>query len=160
MTDAIPLTREYVVDERFPGRAAWALLKQHTFRRGMPWVGFAIILFGLALFALKPDDGWFALVIAGLGVLSTLVLPALIYVTVQRVARRQFPIGSVLRTGFGAERFAVESPTLSATLDYSMFTDTQRRGDFVFLRQASTKAWGLYPGVLFSDEDLARFPRR
>ena len=159
MRDDIPLTREFVVDERFPGQAAWALVKQHSFRRGMPWLGFGIIAFGILFVALKPGE-WFGWVIVGLGLLSTVILPAVIFFSVRRVARRQYPDGSRLRTGFGTERFAVDSPSLSATLDYSMYSAVRRRGDFVFLRQASTKAWGLYPGVLFSDEDLARFPQK
>ena len=153
----IPLTREYVTDERFPGRAAWALVRQTFFRRTMPWTGILIIVFGVAFVALKPGEG-FGWAIAGLGVLATVVLPAIAYFGVRRVARRQYPTGSRLRTGFG-DRFAVESPNLSATVDYSTYSAVKRRGDFVFLRQASTKSWGLYPGALFGDDDLARFPQ-
>jgi hypothetical protein len=156
MTDAAPpLDREHTVDEGFAGRAA-AVMAGESLRSPWPWIGLATAALAMALALLGAEIMWVIVVIALLG---TVLLPFLTYFLVRRIARRQFPPGSVLRIGFGDEYVSTQSPLESSTTAYSMYSGAKRRGDFVLLRMRANNAWGIVPGQLFTDEDLARFPQ-
>jgi hypothetical protein len=157
VSDEIPMTREYVVDESYPSRAAFAVVKQFFSRRPMLWValGFAIVAAILALLGIGLM--WF---FAAFFVLFTVAFPFTMFRMIRRSLHRLYPPGTILRTGFGETRFAAEAPQFTSAMDYSYYDRSERRGEFIALRQRVDKGWLLFPGVLASDEDLARFPQR
>lgn len=156
MSEEIPLTRAYVVDESYPSRAASAVVKQFFGRRPMLWValGFAILSVVLALLGIG-FMWYFALFF----VLFAVIFPFTMYRTLRRSLHRLYRPGTILRAGFGDTRFALEAPQFSSAMEYSFYDRAERRGDFVALRQRVGKGWVLIPGVLATDEDLARFPQ-
>lgn len=153
--EAPPLTREYTIDTRFAARAGSVAAGQ-TLRTPWPWLGLAtaalagtLVLYGVSFM------GW----VAGFLVLVGVSIPLLAYFTMRRIAQRQFPPGTVLKIGFGDEFVSTQTPLESSTTAYSAYSGANRRGDIVLLRQRASKAWGIVPGQLFTDEDLARFPQ-
>jgi len=155
--EVIPFTREFIVDRTYGARAGWALGMYVTIRGGNLLVGAIGVLIGLViLLAEGLDSIWWVMVLIGAFVVFALPL---LLVAGGLVNQRSAPAGTRFRSGFGAERFAVEGPLISSTVAYTMYRRAVRHGDFVFLRQRANKQWGAWPGELFGDEDLARFPQ-
>ncbi|CAN5253396.1 hypothetical protein BH11ACT3_BH11ACT3_11900 [soil metagenome] len=156
--EQIPLTREFTVDEGYATKASWALTRRLVVQRATTWLGliFAAVAVGLAL--LGVDIMWW---LALLLVVAVLVPIPLVFSSVRRGYRKSFPPGTVLQTGFGTTRFTNAAPQFTTTLDYTIYDAARREGDFVWLRRRDTKrGWSVFPGALFGDDDLARFPTR
>lgn len=155
--ETIPFTREFTVDGTYGARAGWALGIYLTVRNGNLVVGLLGVLLGVVILVVQgPGSVWWVLML--IGTFIALALPLLL-VAAGLMSRRSAPAGTLFRSGFGEERFAVESPLVSSTVVYAMYRRAIRHGKFVFLRLRSNKQWGAWPGELFGDEDLARFPQ-
>lgn len=153
--EAPPLTREYTIDARFAGRAA-AIAVGQILRTPWTWIALATAAIAGVLFVFGVSImGW----VAGFLLLFAVLIPVMAYVTMRRIAKRQFPPGTVLKIGFGDQFVSTQTPLESSTTAYSAYSGAKRKGEFVLLRQRASKAWGIVPGQLFTDEDLARFPQ-
>jgi len=153
--DVIPLTREYTVDAGYTGRVAWVLVKRIFLRRPSTWLGAAAAVGAIVLALLGVDPMWW---VAGALVFVTVLFPAFVYLATRRAFSKRFPVGTLLATGFGEQRFRSDGPNFSSNINYTFFSRAERDGEFVALKQVTPKAWSYFPGVLFGDEDLARFP--
>jgi hypothetical protein len=156
MDDEIALTREFTVDAGYAGRVARAVTKRFLLRRPTTWLELGVIAIAVLLALLGVTIMWW---FAGLITLLVLLIPAALYFPSRRAFARRFPAGTVLRMGFGETRFRNDGPDFSSTVDYALYSKAERDGDFVALRQGPTRTWSYFPGTLFADQDLARFPQ-
>ena len=154
--EAIPLTREFTVDPGFATRVSFALVKRYFVRRPTTWIGLGFILVAVALAIMGADVMWIVVLVL---LVATIVFPVLVFLAGRRQVRRQFPVGTVMRTGFGPTRFTNAAPGFTSSVDYTYYSQAERDGEFVALRRVTPKTWVLFPGVLFGEEDIARFPQ-
>jgi len=152
--EPVAFTRELKVDESYSKRVTWAIYRDFL-RRPSTWTAVPVVFVGVALSFVAPIMV-FASVLAAV---ALIVIVPMTYVNLRRSTWRTFRPGMVIRSGFGPDRFVTGSAEGSSTLVYSAIAGAERRGDFVRLRSRRTKHWLYYPGALFGDEDLARFPQ-
>lgn len=156
MAEPVPYTASYTVDPGFPARAARANARMVLLRGPWLWVGVGFVLLGFAVVGL--DAPTYAAIAIAFGVLFVVALPLILLVGGRRTFARQLPPGSVLQAGFGDQTFSTSGPQGSSVILYDAFSSSRRSGDLVLLKARASRKWSLYPGALFSDADLARFP--
>jgi hypothetical protein len=156
--EQVPLTREFTVGEGYATKVSWALTRRLVVQRATTWLGLVFAGLAVVLALLGIDVMWWVALVLVVAV----VLPIpLVFLSVQRSYRNRFPVGTVLQTGFGETRFTNAAPQFTTTLEYTVYDAARREGDFVWLRRRDTKrGWSTFPGELFGDDDVARFPRR
>ena len=81
-----------------------------------------------------------------------LLVPLLVFRLTCRRLDRAFPVGSVLRSGFGDEAFVLAGPASTVTLRYAVFHPPRVRREFVVLRERLTRQDSFYPIQLFPEE--------
>lgn len=151
--EQVPLTREFTIGPGDARRAAWALTRTTVVRPvGVVLVGLAVLV-GVAGIV-RGATLWPALAILSFGVL----LPFLIYLLGRRRFGIVFPPGTVVKVGFGDTVFRTEAVDTGSSLTYAFYERARRVGDVVVLGDGRVVSSYL-PGSLFTDEDLARFPR-
>jgi hypothetical protein len=152
--ERIPFEYEFVVDPGFASRLARVVVINFYLRTLTLFLSPAlVILVAVLLFVIgQPLLG---LAFVGIAVLL-LMIPLLVYSLTRRRLARAYPVGSVLRSGFGDDSFVVEGPDSTATLRYSAFNPPRLRGDFVILRERTTRQDSFYPAELFPEATRER----
>lgn len=154
----IPYTREFVVDAGYATRVSRAVVLDLWVRRPTMYIGIVAIVLAVLLVTSRPDESaWLLLLV--IGVLFVFVLPVVAVVAGGRALRKQAPVGSRFRSGFASDRFVIDGPSATSALAYSLYRGSRRKGEFVYLRMRANRRWVAFPGQLFGDEDLARFPQ-
>jgi hypothetical protein len=149
--EQIPYTHEFVVDGPYR-RALVRGIFASAFRGPWFWVGVSLIVLGAAL-QLETRTPDLALLIASVVVLGILV--GLYYLRMRAVLLRAFPVGTVLRSGYGSTHFVVSKGNDSSRMAYSGFRFAERRGELVWLRRVDVPRRLVLAGALFSDSELA-----
>jgi len=152
--EPIPFQYELVVDPGYSRRMARAIVINFYLRTLSLFLGPALVL---AIAVLLFVAGQLLLGLVCLGVVVLLLLiPLLVYALTRRRLARQFPVGSVLRSGFGDDAFVIAGPDSTVTLRYSDFNPPRLRGDFVILRERTTRQDSFYPAELFPEATRQR----
>jgi hypothetical protein len=152
--EEIGLTRRFVVDAGYRWRAGVIKAIDGFPRRWLFWLG-AVIL--LILFFSPANDGKPAAIAAVLALMLGFGLMSVIVTSI--VINRAYPPGSVLEAGFGEREWVLQTSGCLTRLPYTAFSNARRRGEFVFMRVPGSRDWDLFPGPLFGDRDLVRFPK-
>jgi hypothetical protein len=152
--DRIPFQYEYVVDASYASRIARAIVINFYLRTLTLFLGPALVIV-IAVLLFIGGQPVLGLSFLGVAVLLLLV-PLLVYSLTRRRLARAFPVGSVLRSGFGDEAFVIAGPDSTVTLHYSAFNPPRLRGDFVILRRRDTRQDSFYPAELFPETTRER----
>ena len=152
--ERIPFQHEFVVDPGYVDRIARAIVINFYLRTLTLFLSPALLLLVAVLLFIIAQP-LLGLAFLGIAVLL-LLIPLLVYVLTRRRLAREFPVGSVLRSGFGDETFVIAGPDSTATLRYDAFNPPRLRGDFVILRQRTTRQDSFYPAELFPEATRQR----
>jgi hypothetical protein len=152
--EPIPFQYEFVVDPGYARRIARAIVINFYLRNLTLFLGPALVLL-IAVLLFIADQPVLGVAFLGVTVLL-LLIPLLVYALTRRRLARAFPVGSVLRSGFGDEAFVIEGPDSTATLRYAAFNPPRLRGDFVILRERITRQDSFYPVELFPEATRER----
>jgi hypothetical protein len=146
---------EFVVDRGYTSRAAWAVIRHPRGVAVFFWIyGPILLVLGLVFVALSAD-----VTMLVVGVIGSVLLPAVLWWRTRALLARQLPVGTAVRAGFTETGVTVDRHGASTTFDYAQYREALRSGDVVLARQI-TGQWQVVPGILVSDADLRRFPRR
>jgi hypothetical protein len=149
--EQIPYSHEFVVNADYQLSLAHGVFAA-SFRRPWWWLLLAIFLLLVegSLFSALP---W---LIPLFWIILTAALCAYGYLRTRHVIVKAFPVGKVLKTGFGADHFAITDGNDASVIAYSGFDDIDIRGDIVWLRRTNPKRRFAVPRALFADSDLDR----
>lgn len=78
------------------------------------------------------------------------------WVQTRRTVVAAYPVGKVLKTGFGVDHFAATDGDNSSVVAYSGFDNVDVRGDVVWLRRTTPKRRMAFPRALFPDAEVDR----
>ena len=150
----IPFQYEFVVDPGYARRIARAIVINFYLRTLTLFLGPALVLL-IAVLLFIADQALLGVAFLGVAVLL-LLIPLLVYALTRRRLARAFPVGSVLRSGFGDDAFVIAGPDSTVTLRYAAFNPPRLRGDFVILRERITRQDSFYPAELFPEATRER----
>jgi hypothetical protein len=109
--------------------------------------------------SLQSNGQGYALTIGLVGLIGFLIVIAIVSVigfTVERRRlRRQIPGGSEFAVGFREKTLLMRSPMDTAEVAYDKYQSFETTGDFVVLRQRSSRILNFLPAECFSPESLA-----
>lgn len=148
----IPYTREFVVDAGYQRTLVRAIVASAY--RPWFWALFGIVAVLLAIGAIIEQGRFLAILVTWLVLMG--VLFGVRSLRVRSTLLRAFPVGKVMRSGFGATQFVISSGGDASRLAYSGFDRAERRGELVWVRRMNLPRRVVYPGALFSDDDLVR----
>ena len=148
--EQIPFEYEFVVDAGYSRRIARAIVINFYFRTLTLFLSPALLLI-VAVYLLVVGQPLVSLSLFALCVLLLLV-PLLVYWLTWRRVDRGFPVGSVLRSGFGEEAFVLAEPGATTTFRFATFHPPRVRREFAVLRERLTRQDTFYPIELFPEE--------
>jgi len=150
--EPIPYTHEVVVDEPFRRALVRAIFVSAL--RPLLWIGVALIAFTAALMALSRSSAPLIVLVGWIVLMGLLLITR--YLRVRSALHRAFPVGMVMRSGFGPTQFVITNGNDTSRMAYSGFDRAKRRGELVWVRRANIRRRVVYAGALFSDLDVAR----
>jgi len=147
----IPYTYEFAADAAFQRSLARSLFAG-SFRQPWWWILFGIFLLLLegTLFSTLP---W---VVPVLWIVLVFALIGFAYVQTRRRIVASYPVGKVMKTGFGAEHFAVTDGNNASVVAYSGFKQVDVYRDVVWLRRTNPRGRMAFPRALFPDAEVDR----
>jgi hypothetical protein len=163
-TTAEPLRfyRSFTVGPDFPSKLAAASFRYLLFSPvGLVRVVVVAIAFAIAAYlsTVQSNGQAYALAIAGSGFVGFAVLIALGTAIGFRVERRRLrdriPPGSEFAVGFRDATILMRSPMDTAEVAFTKYQSCEEVGDFVLLRQRSSRILNFLPGECFTPESLA-----
>ena len=150
--EQIPYTHEFVVDAAYQRTLIRAIFGS-TFRPVF-WIAICLVAVSSGLLAISGNTTLVTFFVAW--VLTMAILFGVRYWRTRMTLLRAFPVGTVMRSGFGAEQFVMSNGNDTSRLAYSGFDRAERRGDLVWVRRFHMPRRVVYAGALFSDAELAR----
>ena len=148
--EQIPYEYEFVVDAGYAGRISRAIVINFYLRTLTLFLSPALLLI-VAVILFTAGQPLVAISLLAVCALLLLV-PLLVYRLTWRRLDRAFPVGSVLRSGFAEEAFALAEPASTTTFRYAAFHPPRVRGEFAVLRERLTRQDTFYPIQLFPEE--------
>jgi hypothetical protein len=148
--EPIPYTHEFVVDADYQRSLARALYLSQ-FRSAAAWIllGAMLVFLGVSILGrIGPFVVVWLLLIAAVWGLR--------YFRVRGVVRATFPIGKVMRSGFGATHFALSDGENSSLVAYSGIASIDAAAAVVWMRRTTPPRRAAYPRALFADTDVER----
>lgn len=124
-----------------------------------------VVLVGVTILAIVVGDdllpgvdgaSWAIVCAAVFTLLYLALISAIVYVTTYRNVRRALPVGSVQRTGFGPEGFALESHLGTSRHSYRAVQSADTYGGFVFVRFVGQPLHHVLPDELWPAEAMSR----
>jgi hypothetical protein len=154
--------RSFTAGPEFPSKLAMASFRYLLFRpTGLIRVVVVAIAFVVAAYAstIQSNGQAYALRIAGIGFGAFVVLIAMAagvgFVVERRRLRDRIPEGSEFAVGFRDATILMRSPMDTAEVAYTKYLSCEEVGDFVLLRQRSSRILNFLPGECFTPESLA-----
>ena len=148
--DQIPFEYEFVVDAGYSRRIARAIVVNFYLRTLTLFLSPALLLI-VAIILFTAGEPIVAISLLAVCVLLLLV-PLLVYQLTLRRLDRAFPVGCVLRSGFGEEAFVLAEPASTTTFRFAVFHPPRVRREFAVLRERLTRQDTFYPIQLFPEE--------
>jgi len=149
--EQIPYSHEFMVDPGYQRSLARALFAA-SFRRPWWWLLLAIFLLLIegTLFSTLPWE------IPVFWIILAVALCGFSFLQTRRVIFRVFPVGKVLKSGFGTDSFAISDGSDASVLSFAGFDQIDVRDEVVWLRRANPKRRLAFPRALFPDSELDR----
>jgi hypothetical protein len=119
------------------------------------------IAFAIAVYytTVTKNGQGYALTFAGFTLLGFLVLMAIVAIIGFAVERRRMaarvPAGSEFAVGFRERTILLRSPMDTAEVEFTKYLSFEQSGDFVVLRQRSSRILNFLPAGCFTPESLA-----
>jgi hypothetical protein len=169
VTDPAPATpeplrfyRSFTVGPEFPSKLAAASFRYLIFSPvGLVRVIAVAVAFAAAAYisTVQSNGPAYAFAIAGFGLVGFAVLIALGtvigFVVERRRLRDRIPAGSEFAVGFRENTILMRSPMDTAEVEYTRYQAFEEVGDFVLLRQRSSRVLNFLPGECFTPESVA-----
>jgi hypothetical protein len=154
--------RSVTVGPDFPSKLAAASLRYLLVSPvGFVRVIVIAIAFAIAVYytAIQKNGPGYALTFAGLALLGFFVLMVVVAAIGFAVERRRMaervPAGSEFAVGFRDRTILMRSPMDTAEVEFTKYVSFEESGDFVVLRQRSSRILNFLPAECFTTESLA-----
>jgi hypothetical protein len=154
--------RSFTVGPEFPAKLAAASFRYILFSPvGLVRVLVVAIAFAITAYisTVQSNGQGYALALAGLGFVGFAVIIALGtaigFLVERRRLRDRIPAGSEFAVGFRDATILMRSPMDTAEVDYEKYQSFEEVGDFVLLRQRSSRILNFLPAECFTPESLA-----
>ena len=169
MTDPEPTTpeplrfyRSFTVGPDFPSTLAAASFRYLLFSPiGLVRVIAVAIAFAAAAYisTVQSNGQGYALALAGFGLVGFAAIIAIAtaigFLVERRRLRERIPAGSEFAVGFRDKTILMRSPMDTAEVEYTKYQAFEGVGDFVLLRQRSSRILNFLPAECFTPESLA-----
>jgi hypothetical protein len=169
VTDPAPHTseplrfyRSFTVGPDFPSKLAVASFRFILFSPvGLVRVLVVAIAFAASAYisTVQSNGQGYALALAGFGFVGFAAIIAIATAIGFRVERRRLreriPAGSEFAVGFRESTILMRSPMDTAEVEYTRYQAFEEVGDFVLLRQRSSRILNFLPAECFTPESLA-----